>query len=446
MASWDVFHADRLELERGQSAQAIRSALARGDLRDDDLVRPAGTTVPWACIADIPELLAPAPEPAPDPGPTAHRPSAKAPRPEDRLPDFEEIQPSLEQVIPPPKKHHPTGLPGLSTSDVTFPVLEEPEPRPLRAPGTPVPPASSPAWVWAEDGDEDEDEEDDLRIIEDQGDVEILADDVLDERDTGSTGAAEKQPTTQPAVPGRSSQARSRRVESQTVAEPHDGWEPSEDDLDLDVIEGSRSSRVGLPVVHSRDRNGDVLAAEADDQPETESSLSRSATQRIEELDLAPMVDIAFQLVLFFMVTATMVLYKTLEIPKPSGEAPAGAVAQGRSRTLDDLKEDYILVEIDDRGAMKLDRQPIEPVRDTLVENLRRAREKTGRKAMLLSADAATLHRHAVLAYDAAHEIGLSIAIAKPKPPQGPAPTLRAAPAAAPRPAPNSSAARAAPL
>jgi len=158
------------------------------------------------------------------------------------------------------------------------------------------------------------------------------------------------------------------------------------------------------------------------------------------------MVDVAFQLVLFFMVTATTVLYKTLEIPKPSGEAPAGAVAQGRPRSLADLKDDYILVEIDDRGAMKLDRQPIEPVRETLVENLRRAREQTGRKSMLLSADAATLHRNAVLAYDAAIEIGLSIAIAKPQSPQGPAPTLRGTPAGAPRPAPNPSAAPAAPF
>ncbi|MGZ3387466.1 MAG: ExbD/TolR family protein, partial [Isosphaeraceae bacterium] len=258
--------------------------------------------------------------------------------------------------------------------------------------------------------------------------------------------AAEKQATTQPAVPGRSSEAHSRRVESRTVAGPHDGWEPSQDDLDLDVIEGSRSSCVALPVVHSRDRDGTVLPAEADEQPETEFSLSRSATQKIEELDLAPMVDVAFQLVLFFMVTATTILYKTLEIPKPSGEAPAGTVAQGRSRSLDDLKDDYILVEIDDRGAMKLDRQPIEPVRETLVENLRRAREKTGRKSMLLSADFATLHRNAVLAYDAAIEIGLSIAIAKPQSPQGPAPSLRAAPAAAPRPVPNSSAAPATPF
>ena len=212
-------------------------------------------------------------------------------------------------------------------------------------------------------------------------------------------------------------------------------WEPSEADLDPDKLEISQSaSRVALPVVRSRDR--DVMPSEAEVEPDAEFSLSRASTQKIEELDLAPMVDVAFQLVLFFMVTATTVLYKTLEIPKPTGEAPAGAVAQGRSRSLEDLQKDFILVEIDKQGAMKLDQQPIEPVRETLVENLRRARERTGRKAMLLSAEHETLHRHAVLAYDAAQEIGLSIAIAKPKPPQGPAPTLRAAPAAA-RPATN---------
>src|SRR5262249_47010030 len=131
-----------------------------------------------------------------------------------------------------------------------------------------------------------------------------------------------------------------------------------------------------------------------------------------------------------FMVPAPTVLYKPRETPKPSAESPAAAVVQGRNRSLDDLKDDYILVEIDDRGAMKLDREPIEPVMETLVEQLRRAREKTGRKSMLLSADFTTPHRNAVLAYDAANEIGLGIAIARPKEPQGPAPTLRGAPPA----------------
>ena len=413
MTRWDIFHADRLELERGLSTQDIRAALARGEIRDDDLVRPAGTTIPWVRITDMPELMAPPPElPA---GPDAP------------LPDFEEIQPSLEEVIPPAKKHHPTELPGSSTSDVAFPILEEPEPSPFQAPGSHVPPPPSGAWAWVDDEeDDDEDEEDDLRIVEDQGDMEILADDPPHEESL--------QPL--PHSPGRhAGNPPSRPVESYGGAARHDRWEPSDVDLDPDKIEpGLSASRVALPVVRSRDR--DVMPTEAEVESEAEFSLSRSSTQKIEELDLAPMVDVAFQLVLFFMVTATTVLYKTLEIPKPSSEAPAGAVAQGRLRSLEELQKDFILVEIDKQGAMKLDQQPIEPVREKLVENLRRAREKTGRKAMLLSAEHETLHRHAVLAYDAAHEIGLSIAVAKPKPPQGPAPTLRAAPAA-PKPSSN---------
>ena len=144
----------------------------------------------------------------------------------------------------------------------------------------------------------------------------------------------------------------------------------------------------------------------------------------VEELDLAPMVNVAFQLVLFFMVTATTVLYKTLEIPKPTTDQAPNAVAQGQSRTVDDLQKDYILVEIDSSGAVKIDREPVAANVDAIAERLRTAREKTGRKIMLLSADYATAHRNAVLAYDAAIEIGMGIAIARPNAPQGPAPSV----------------------
>ena len=68
MANWDVFHGDRLELERGLTTSAIREALARGELCDDDLVRPAGTTVAWTRLADMPQLLEPA-----EPPPPSHR-------------------------------------------------------------------------------------------------------------------------------------------------------------------------------------------------------------------------------------------------------------------------------------------------------------------------------------------------------------------------------------
>jgi biopolymer transport protein ExbD len=438
VADWDVFHADRLELERGLSGEAIRSAVARGELRDDDLVRPSGTTVPWARLADLPELMTP-PAPVQAPGPLSPPPgqARREPEPVERLQDFEEVQPSLEEIIPAPKPHHATELPSsASPSDVAFPVLEEqPEPRAAPDPGSSAA-ATSFAWSWDDDEDGDEDDKDDSLSRQDLGDIEILADEGdLDDPGARAAGTKGRERASR-SSPSRPSETETRTYhgEPDPRAAATQRWEPGEEDLVLDTRPDSRSSHVALPVVRSRDRDGEASPEGDDEEPEAPFSLSRSATQRIEELDLAPMVDVAFQLVLFFMVTATTVLYKTLEIPKPSGEAPAGAVAQGRSRSLDDLKDDYILVEIDEQGAMKLDREPIEPAMATLVERLRQAREQTHRKAMLLSADFATPHRHAILAYDAANEIGLGIAIAKPQNPQGPAPTLRGA-APAPKPA-----------
>ncbi len=445
MARWDIFHADRLELVREQSTEDIRQAMARGELRDDDLVRPAGTSVPWARIADIPELLAPpAAPPATPPEQPAQAPPAPARPVAERLPDFEEIQPDLEQAVPEPPRHRLTELPAAPGSDVAFPIIDlpdpepalEPPPHPLRASGHPpvqLPPAiAAPAWAWAEDDedDEDDDEDDDLRVIEAQSDIEILAEDESPEPEpepgphAGRNVVPGKPPAARPAGPASHGDPQPEHLDPADARAARRDWEPSDHDLRMDQRGEGRSSHLALPVVRSHDRDGSGDPHADEEASESGFSLTRSATQKIEELDLAPMVDVAFQLVLFFMVTATTVLYKTLEIPKPSGETPSGAVAQGRSRTLDELKDDFILVEIDDRGAMKLDREPIEPVRETLVELLRRAREKTGRKTMLLSADYGTLHRNAVLAYDAAQEIGLGIAIAKPKAPQGPGPAL----------------------
>jgi biopolymer transport protein ExbD len=285
------------------------------------------------------------------------------------------------------------------------------------------------SWLWDDDDDDDDDEE--AVKPADLDDIEVLADESsLEELGERTTHVSRSRLPTSGELPDQ--QVDSRDHPNQRIHPAEDLEPPAQrgDDPIVETKPDSRSSHVALPVVRSRDREQLATPSEVEENREEAFSLSRSATQKIEELDLAPMVDVAFQLVLFFMVTATTVLYKTLEIPRPSSETPAVAVAQGRSRSLDDLKDDYILVEIDEHGAMKLDREPIEPAIENLVEQLRRARERTGRKSMLLSADFATPHRNAVLAYDAANEIGLGIAIARPQSPQGPAPTLRAAPPA----------------
>lgn len=307
MATWDVFHSDRLEVERSLSTQAVREGLARGDLHDDDLARPAGTTIPWARLADLPELMGPAPEPAvPPPSAEAEPPSVEA------------------QPVEPPPPARPPRL-----TDIRASTTEDLNPPELR------------------------DQADDLGEL----------------------------------------------------------------DLDLD-----EDSRVALPAVDdagdelalgSQEQDGEVFDPQEEDEAAAEFTLSRSAAGRVEELDLAAMVDVAFQMVLFFMVTATTVLYKTLEVPRtPPQEAPS-AVAQGQQRkTLDDMRNDFIVVEISSAGEIRIDHEAASP--DSLVARLRKARQDTGRNAMLLSADFSTPHRNAVLAYDAANEIGLSINIAKP--------------------------------
>lgn len=266
MATWDVFHSGRLEVQRSLTTAAVRAALARGDLREDDLIRPADTSLPWQRLADLPALLE-------SPSPAA--------APEDR------------------------------------------------AGGAPAGPL-----------DLDFDRDSDSRVV-----LPVGGADSLDEEELGP-------------------------------------FDPQDEDEEA-----------------------------------AEFTLARHSVGRVEELDLAAMVDVAFQLVLFFLVTATTVLFKTLEVPKPSPDPPPAAASQGQNRTLDDLQREYILVEIDAYGAIRVDHEPVAAA--ALIERLRRARQDTARTAMLLSADFATPHRNAVRAYDAANEIGLRIAIAKPA---GPAP------------------------
>ncbi len=397
---------------RGLSTAAIRTALAGGSLCDDDLVRPAGTTAAWARLADIPELSAsqngpagspspalssapPIAEPAPPPaaGPVRTAPAEVPPQCEE-VSDFEieaddraaPPRPAPAPTIPPPAWLQLGGEP----DDVAFPVMPD---RPVaQRPQEPNPPevestAASP-WAWAEVGDEDEDDEagspyeaeldEQIEILDDSpAGLEILDEDHL------------------------------------TVPSP----------LSRESFAASSGSRVALPVVSSRDWNEDRQPVEGGEE-EGDFTFTRSGPMTVEELDLAPMVDVAFQLVLFFMVTATTVLFKTLEIPKPSADPPPGAVTQGTSRSLDDFKDAYVIVEIDASGAMKVDHEPVQAELNALVERLRTAREKTNRTSMLVAADSATPHRHAVLAYDAANEIGMSIAIAKPKAPQAAGPGL----------------------
>jgi len=384
VSSWDVFDADTLELQRGLSTLQVQAALAAGDLRDDDLARPAGTKSTWLPISQIDELLIP--------GRSERRPES-------------EQTPPVSESIPAPGISPPDWRRlGTESDDVSFPVVADPvessekfEPD-SEGPPPPIPPPANWGWNVADDDDDD---------------------DEIEESRAHSSGPSD------PSVASPEDPAEQWELDRLCLGSDL-GEEPSSR-VALPVF-AERSSQIALPAVATRDWSGAAVEqdAEGDGEEEEAFTFARRSANKIEELDLAPMVDVAFQLVLFFMVTATTVLYKTLEVPKPSQERAPEAVAQGRSKSVDDLRDDFIVVEIDPSGTFKMDREPVVGEMETLVERLRAARDKTARKTMLLSADYATPHRYAVLAIDAANEIGLGIAVARPKgkEAQAPAPAL----------------------
>ena len=150
-----------------------------------------------------------------------------------------------------------------------------------------------------------------------------------------------------------------------------------------------------------------------EDAADTQMTLARSRTPTVEELDLAAMVDVALQLVLFFLVTASTIVFKAMAIPAPTPEPPEDAVAQ-EIVALTDIENSFIIVEIDTEGRILVNQEPVEATFTALVAALRAARDDTGMTSMLLSADAATRHKNAVLALDAAQAIGLGISMARP--------------------------------
>lgn len=215
---------------------------------------------------------------------------------------------------------------------------------------------------------------------------------------------------------------------------PPKGYGEALDDeyaLNLDQPHAVGQDLLADDLVDILDRDDlDEEEEEFDPQDEDEEAagftFTRSGPEKIEELDLAAMVDVAFQMVLFFLVTGTTILYKSLEVPKPQSQKDENVASAPSPKPLDDLKQDYILIEIDPEGVIRLDKEPTPVAPSALIGKLRELRDKSARKSVLVTADFKTRHKNTVLAIDAANEIGLSLALARPIDPDTGAPAANA--------------------
>jgi biopolymer transport protein ExbD len=122
-----------------------------------------------------------------------------------------------------------------------------------------------------------------------------------------------------------------------------------------------------------------------------------------DEMDLTPMVDMTFLLLIFFMVTASFSVHKTIQVPAPDPEQQKAARA---IQTLDELLRASIDVEIDERDSISIDGETLANPAD-LIDTLRERMRSEQKTELLLRASENARHEVVVSVIDAANAVGM---------------------------------------
>lgn len=136
--------------------------------------------------------------------------------------------------------------------------------------------------------------------------------------------------------------------------------------------------------------------------PEEGGFQARKPDLSLGDLDLTSMVDVTFLLLIFFMVTASFSLQKTIELPPPKQDDKGAS----QSLTLEDLEANTIFVRIDEKNSIFVDDVPSgDPSK--LDQVLTQSRLTTLRNEVAIDAHPETLHETVVLVIDAATAAGM---------------------------------------
>ena len=127
-----------------------------------------------------------------------------------------------------------------------------------------------------------------------------------------------------------------------------------------------------------------------------------------EELDMTPMVDVTFLLLIFFMVTAAFSLQKSLEVPPPDRQE-----STMQAPTVEELEsdDDYVVLRIERDDTIYVNGNEA-PSRQEVLQQLRDACDSTpgtssaGPSNLLVLADGDCLHETVVMALDVGNAVG----------------------------------------
>ena len=113
------------------------------------------------------------------------------------------------------------------------------------------------------------------------------------------------------------------------------------------------------------------------------------------EVNITPLIDVVFLLLMFFMVTTSLKHNAPIKIDPP--DSPADATP---------FKDNIIEIWIDKEGRYYVDKEPVKSDLRTLRRSIRRVAVQRKNAPLLICADANTAHEYVVKAMNAATQVG----------------------------------------
>jgi biopolymer transport protein ExbD len=157
-----------------------------------------------------------------------------------------------------------------------------------------------------------------------------------------------------------------------------------------------------VPVTRPGAAVGDELVAE-------ETPMEFEATDRSGdvEMDMTPMVDVTFLLLIFFMVTAAFTMQKSFKLPTPDSKLPSTQVRE-------ENEDAVVTVRVDEFNTFHVSSSQSgdeleAPNEQELLRRMREAKAGDGQgviNALIVEADGDALHSEVVKVMDAGNEVG----------------------------------------
>lgn len=173
----------------------------------------------------------------------------------------------------------------------------------------------------------------------------------------------------------------------------------------------SRESQLDLPQQPKADAGEFKQMAwkgfeEEEVDPDPMIQFGEKGNREEDELDMTPMVDVTFLLLIFFMVTASFTLQKSIEQPPANVEDPSTVVIEDPEE-----EDDYVEVVIDQGNTYYVTSREEEQVEcpsdREMRARMRDAKELTNVTRLIIRAHVDSLHKKVVTVWDAGISVGM---------------------------------------